>query len=146
MRIVVDTNVVFSAMLNSNSKIAKIFLHPKSKFNFYATERLLDEIEEHSEKLMKLSGYSEAEFKRILAIFTRKIRFINLRLIPKNVFEKTLVLTEDVDIDDTEFVALTEHIKGKFWSGDKALQKGLKNKGWNRFITTDQLFGIIDLK
>jgi predicted nucleic acid-binding protein len=35
MRIVVDTNVVFSAMLNSNSKIAKIFLHPKSKFNFY---------------------------------------------------------------------------------------------------------------
>ena len=66
--------------------------------------------------------------------------------IPKNVFEKTLVLTEDVDIDDTEFVALTEHIKGKFWSGDKALQKGLKNKGWNRFITTDQLFGIIDLK
>jgi hypothetical protein len=46
---------------------------------------------------------------------------------------------------DTEFVALTEHIRGKFWSGDKALQKGLKNKGWNKFISTDELSKMIKL-
>lgn len=146
MRIVVDTNVVFSAMLNTNSKISRIFLRPKTKLNFYSTERLLEEIEEHSEKLMQLSGYTDVELKRVLAFFSRRIRFINLKLIPKNIFEKTLVLTKDVDIDDTEFVALTEHIRGKFWSGDKALQKGLKGKGWNKFITTDELSKIIKMK
>jgi len=34
MRIVVDTNIAFGAILNTNSKIASILLYPKSKFNF----------------------------------------------------------------------------------------------------------------
>lgn len=143
MRIVVDTNVVFSAMLNTNSRIARIFLQPKTKLNFYSTERLLLEIEEHSDKLRDISGYTESELKRVFTLFIRRIRFINIRLIPKNIYVKTLSLTEDVDIDDTEFVALTEHIKGKFWSGDKELRKGLNKKGWNKFISTEELLKIV---
>lgn len=143
MRIVVDTNVVFSAMLNTNSRIARIFLQPKTKLNFYSTERLLLEIEEHSDKLRDISGYTESELKRVFTLFTRRIRFINIRLIPKNIYVKTLSLTEDVDIDDTEFVALTKHIKGKFWSGDKILRKGLNKKGWNKFISTEELLKIV---
>jgi predicted nucleic acid-binding protein len=40
VRIVVDTNIVFSAILNTNSKIASILLYPKSKLNFYSTYQL----------------------------------------------------------------------------------------------------------
>ncbi len=47
MRIVVDTNIVFSAILNTNSKISKIILQPKSKLNFYSTDQLQNEIAEH---------------------------------------------------------------------------------------------------
>lgn len=49
MRIVVDTNIVFSAILNSKSKIARILPQPKSTLNFYSTEQLLREIQEHKE-------------------------------------------------------------------------------------------------
>jgi predicted nucleic acid-binding protein len=59
MKVVVDTNIVFSAMLNTNSKIAKILLHPKSTLNFYTTDLLLLEIDEHRMKLKKLTGYSD---------------------------------------------------------------------------------------
>jgi len=146
MRIVVDTNIVFSAMLNTNSQLARILLQPKTRLNFYSTERLLLEIEEHSKKLKNISGYSEPEFKRIFEIFTRKIRFINVQLIPKEIYLRSLSLTENVDVDDTEFVALTEHIKGKLWSGDKELRKGLENKNWNKFISTTDLFEICRIK
>ena len=118
MRIVVDTNIVFSAILNTNSKIAIILLQPKSRLNFYSTERLSYEIEEHKEKIKKISNYSDYELDRIITLITNKIRFINLRLIPKESYEFSESLTQDIDIDDTEFVALTEHIKGKLWSGD----------------------------
>lgn len=56
MRIIVDTNIAFSAILNTNSQIGKILLHPKSKFNFYSTDTLKSELEEHQEKLMNISG------------------------------------------------------------------------------------------
>lgn len=140
MRVVVDTNIVFSAMLNTNSRISTVLLQPKGKLNFYSTEKLLFEIQEHSEKLKKLSGYSNNEFDKVLGLFAQRIRFINIKLIPKQIYLDTLKLTEDVDIDDTEFVALTEHITGRFWSGDKELIKGMKKKKWNRFIDTKTLF------
>ena len=51
MRIVIDTNIAFSAILNTNSRIARLFLQPKSHLNFYSTEQLLAEITEHKDKL-----------------------------------------------------------------------------------------------
>ncbi len=140
MRIVVDTNIVFSAILNTNSKIAIILLQPKSRLNFYSTEQLSNEIEEHKEKIKKISNYSDYELDRIITLITNRIRFINLRLIPKESYEFSESLTQDIDIDDTEFVALTVHIKGKLWSGDKELQRGLNKKGWNKFISTEELY------
>ena len=44
MRVVVDTNVVFSAMLNTNSRMAGVFLRPKVLHTFYSTEQLRIEI------------------------------------------------------------------------------------------------------
>ena len=142
MRVVVDTNIVFSAILNSNSKIARVLLQPKNKLNFYSTEQLIIEIVKHRSKLKSISKYKDQELDKIIQLITKKIRFINVKLISKESYKYALTLTHDIDIDDTEFIALTEHIKGKFWSGDKELQKGLLKKGWNKFISTQELLTI----
>jgi predicted nucleic acid-binding protein len=140
MRIVIDTNIAFSAILNTASRIARIILQPRSKLNFYSTEQLLNEIEEHRGKLKQLSGFSDNDLNRVIKLIIGRIRFINVKLISKESYKHAETLTFDVDIDDTEFIALTDHIHGKFCSGDKELQKGLMKKGWYKFITTDELY------
>ncbi len=143
MRIVVDTNITFSAILNTNSKIARILLQPKTNFNFYSTEHLLNEIHDHKDKIKELTDYLDSELDRMITLITNKIRFINVLLIPKIIYKNAEKLTNDIDEDDCEFVALTDHIKGKFWSGDKELRRGLTKKNWNKFITTKELFEIM---
>ena len=143
MRIVVDTNIAFSAALNTDSKICRILLQPKTRFNFYSTEHLLEELNNHRDKLLQLTEYTDYELDRIISLVTNRIRFINVRLIPNKVYEKAENLCSSIDIDDTEFVALTNHIKGKFWSGDKELKDGLIQKNWQEFIKTEELFKIV---
>ena len=139
MRIIVDTNIAFSAILNTNSLIASILLQPKSRLHFYSTDLLLIEIEEHKNKLRQIAGYTEFELNKTIEIITGKIRFIDANLIPSYVLTKTQELLCDIDIDDIEFVALTTHIRGRLWTGDKALQNGLIKKGWAKFISTNDL-------
>jgi putative PIN family toxin of toxin-antitoxin system len=143
MRIVVDSNIVFSAILNSDSKIGRIILHLKSRLNFYTTDQLFEEIENHKDKIKSLSGFSEYELEKIIKLITKRIRFINIRLVPSEIYKKAENLTRDIDIDDTEFVALAEHAKAKLWSGDKKLIQGLKQKNWNNGISTEELFNLI---
>ena len=81
-----------------------------------------------------MAGFIEYELNKTILLITQKIRFIDANLIPANVFLSSQELLNDIDVDDTEFVALTDHIHGKLWSGDKALQDGLKLKKWNKFI------------
>ena len=140
MRVVVDTNIVFSALLNTNSKLSKIILQPRSNLNLYSTDQLGFELAEHWNKLKKISKYSEIDLHKATSLITSKIKFISVQLIPTNLFLKAEALTKDSDIDDTEFVALTEHVRGKLWTGDKELIKGLKKHKWNKLITTEELY------
>jgi len=139
MRIVVDTNIAFSAILNTNSNIARILLQPKSRLHFYSTDLLLMEILEHKEKIISLADYSNEEFEITVRLITSKIKFIDLILIPQIILDSAEKLVSEVDVDDTEFVALTDHIRGRLWSGDRELQKGLKSKGWSKFVSTSEL-------
>lgn len=143
MRVVVDTNIVFSAILNTNSKISKIILQPRSRLNLYTTDQLEDELAEHRNKLKRISKYSDGELHKATALIISKVKFISVELIPISLLQKAEKLTNDIDIDDTEFVALSEHIKGKLWTGDKELSKGLKKKKWNGIISTDELYKFI---
>ena len=68
-----------------------------------------------------------------------------MELIPQKLFFKAEQLAANVDVDDTEFIALTEHIRGKLWTGDKELYKGLTNKGWNKILLTSEVYSLIKL-
>jgi predicted nucleic acid-binding protein len=61
MRIIVDTNLVFSAILNTKSTIGDLLLNSGHTFDFYSCYYLWTEINIHRDKLQKISKMTEKE-------------------------------------------------------------------------------------
>ena len=140
MKIVVDSNIVYSAILNTRSNIGQIITIGVKHYDFYTTNLLKVEIINHKQKIQKITGFNDKTFTEIFELITSKIRFVDEILLSDKDLESALELTRDIDENDTLFVALTNHINGKLWTGDKKLEKGLKKKDYTRIISTNELF------
>ncbi len=144
MKIVVDTNIVFSAILNSTGRIGQILITSKSNFQFYSCVFLKTELNRHQDKLLKLTKLSIGELEELQDLITKNITFIHESLLP----EKTIIAAEklliDVDLNDSVFVALTKNLKAKLWTGDKELIKGLKSKKFKDVFTTGEILEILE--
>ena len=144
MKIVVDTNIVFSAILNSNSSIAKILLNSQAQFRFYSCNFLHTELIIHRNKLKKITKLSDNEIEELTFLITENITFINEELLPTKTIIATETLLSKIDLKDTPFVALNKHLKAKLWTGDKELINGLSKKGYKDIITTTQLLKYLE--
>ena len=65
MKIVVDTNIVFSALINPKSTISDLILNSSESFTFYSPTTILSELKKHQKKLLKISGLSEDELEEL---------------------------------------------------------------------------------
>lgn len=143
MKFVIDTNIVFSAILNSNSRIGQIILKSGDIFKFYSTKYLQTEIYRHYNKIKKLTKLSDSELDDTIFTIFNKIHFISEEFISKEILKFADDLTKSIDFDDSVFVALTIQMDCKLWTGDKILINGLESKGFHNFISTQELFEII---
>lgn len=142
MNFVIDTNIVFSAILNPESPIGQIILNGSKHFTFLSIDQLKNEIDDHKDKILKISGLNLSDYLRVYGVIKSKIKFVNQLLIsPKN-YQRANDLTYDIDPDDLLFIGPALQSRCKLWSGDKQLIKGLFNKEFKQVITMDELFKI----
>lgn len=139
-KIVVDTNIVFSAFLNTDSKISQILINGIHQFEFYAPEYIRAEILEHKPKIIKLARFSDNEFIETYELVMRNIKVLNHKIVPLAVYKNAMELCNEIDMDDTIFVAFTEYLNGKLWTGDKKLIHGLEQKGYSKWVTTEMIY------
>lgn len=139
MRLVVDSNIVFSTLLNPKSSIGDILFNSKETIGFYTCEYLREEIRAHKDKLINRSGYSELEFDELEFLVYKQITFFSESTIPFEYWQKAAYYVRDVDINDISFVALSLFLDIKLWTGDKALIHGLTQKGFANIVTTQEL-------
>ncbi|MBO9684417.1 MAG: hypothetical protein J7502_17410 [Flavisolibacter sp.] len=142
-KIIVDTNIIFSCLLNSQGTIGDLIFNSENLFAFYSNQYMRYEIRKHWQKLLKISTLTDTQLQTAYETMLTKLTFVNEELIPPKDWEKAEALVSDIDIDDTDFVALTRYLKGSLWTGDKALYDGLKAK---RFRTVYNTQGMIKLQ
>lgn len=140
MKIIVDTNIVFSGVLNSESNIGRILIDSKNYFEFYSINFLKTELFKHRGKLLNLTAVSEEELDELIKLVTYKIYFIDEEIIPPNHILEASELIYNTDPSDIPFLALTKYLKGKLWTGDKVLIKALRKNGFNDLLNTKEVF------
>jgi predicted nucleic acid-binding protein len=145
MKIVIDTNIIFSALVNSKSAIMDIIIGANEKCRFYASDYTNIELKNHYEKLKKASKLNDKEMDIAKYELFKYLNFVTLDEITEDYWKEAEKLISDVDVDDIVFVALSIYLQAYLWTGDKVLYDGLKSKGFDKVLSTtelkQQLFG-----
>ena len=144
MRLVVDTNIVFSAVLNSNSRIARILIAGKRHFEFHSCAFLHDELLKHRPKLRSLTGLSSSDLDEVIAKVTANIRFMDEAMLSARLIRDTERVLASSDLKDVPFVALARKLRARLWTGDKALVRGLEHAHPKLAITTVDLWLMLE--
>lgn len=140
VKIIVDANIVFSGILNTKGKIGDLLINSHKLIDFIAPDFLRTEIRKHYDKLVRLSKLNleqvaEAEFQ-----ICKDIRFISEEQVSAINWGEAYELVKDIDPKDIQYIAFSLHFNRKIWSGDKTLMLGLKKKGFESWVKTDELY------
>lgn len=131
-KIIIDTNIIFSALRGTKSKTRNKLLNSSNQF--FTPNFLIGEIFKHKEKLLKGSSASEEETFEFVLKILNKLNFINEENISIENFITAYHLCKNVDEKDTPFVALSLELGFELWTRDKELKKGLIINGFNNFF------------
>ena len=139
IKVVVDTNTVFSAILNTEGKIGYLLLNSKDYFTFFSPNLLRIEIEKYRQKLLDISKLTPEQLEESIFQIFNTITFVLEEQIPFEIWQKVLPIVRDADMDDIAFVAMSEFLDIPLWTGDKKLIEGTQAKGFMKCITTEEI-------
>jgi putative PIN family toxin of toxin-antitoxin system len=137
MKVVVDSSVIFSALLLKHSKIRDILF--EGRHHFYCPNYLFVEIFKHKEKILKHSKLDAIEMYEYLNKILENIQFINEGFISPANRNKAFELCKEVDVKDTPFIALAFEFDAYVWTGDRKLRRGLEKKDFRKFVDMESL-------
>lgn len=127
LKLVLDTNIIFSALINKSSMIRDILL--SDKITFFLPEKVIDEIIKHKELLCKKTGLSQKEVFFTLFYLLSRVRIMEKDAFSNNL-EKARKIMEKIDIHDSEFLALALSVENDgIFSNDKHFND-LEVKRW----------------
>jgi predicted nucleic acid-binding protein len=136
MKIVMDSNVLFSALIK-DSLTRKIILEYDDLFLF--PEFIFEETNNHIEELLTKSKMKKEDFDLLLKSLLNKVFIVpNENLL--NYKEEALDIVKNIDIDDAVFFACALNYKNSIiWSDDKKLK--LQNK--IKILNTSEIKNLI---
>ncbi len=138
-RIVVDTNVLISSLINPESIVWKVL--DIEYITFLLPEIAVDELEKYKEMIQgKLQSRGcEGEYEYLLSEL-----FTPLIVVPSSEYEEEIEeayeIMKDIDEKDTEFLALAMAFDCSIWSDDSHFQKQEKVESYTSEEVINKIF------
>ncbi len=140
MKVIVDANIVFSAILNTNGKIGDLLLNSDGFIAYVSPKYMRQEVAKYYPKIRQISGKTLDEIEKIHFKIHKVLTYISEEQIPVEIWINAEKVVKDIDEKDTPYFAFSEFLGIKIWTGDKKLRRGLINKGFDCTITTTELY------
>ncbi|OAG27018.1 PIN domain-containing protein [Thermodesulfatator autotrophicus] len=97
MKLVVDTNIIFSALLRKESK--ELLILKSSSFQFFTPKIVFIELFKYKEKILKYTHLQEDEVIELFQIIFEDIKVIDESQIPYGFRKLGYDLTKNIDIE-----------------------------------------------
>lgn len=135
MKIVVDSNIIFSALISGK----EIYLDIFKKNDVYMPDIVFPELNKYESHLIRKTKLGQNEFKIFVQMLFEEVVVIPKFAISVENWQNAYILCKNVDEKDTPFIALSLELEIPLWTNDKALCEGIKNSGFDNFVTTEDL-------
>lgn len=139
MIVISDTNIIYSCFYKPEGTIATILSDKKKTIQFIAPDYLLNEVEEHLSEIMEDNHLTKQQAKSLLKRFIQNVTFFKVSDILEVYINKAQKIAQSIDPDDYPFIALHLEKGHKIWTCDTKLANGLKEKGYDICVTTQEL-------
>lgn len=133
MKVVVDTNILFSALLKNGNRFADS-LQLSEEIDFFIPKYAIVELFKYKDKIVKHSQIPEEKILEALYTLLKSIHFFDEELISVESLREAYGLCKDIDEKDMIFVALAIELNAKLWTGDKKLILGLQQRRFDAFF------------
>jgi predicted nucleic acid-binding protein len=131
--VVVDTNILFAALVGSRSRIRELLFTEKG-LNFSCPRFLFVELFKHKERIVAATQLSEDELLDALNALLARVHFVDEATIPIGTWLEARRLCHGIDEKDAPFIALTIHLNARLWTEDTELKNGLRAKDFRLFF------------
>jgi predicted nucleic acid-binding protein len=131
--VIVDANIAFKSLLAGRGDLReRIGLggHPQ----LFTPHFLFVELFKHKERLLRACRLPEMDLLTALHTLLNQLTFIHEEDISVGTWMEAYRLCKGIDVNDTQYVALTLHLDGIYWTEDNELKDGLRARGFDRFF------------
>ena len=127
MKLIVDTNVLISALVKK-STVRGLLLNPL--FEFYVPEHCIEEIERHVGEISERSGLSVENVFLLLGVLLASVQVVPAEEVVKKYKEAEKIMGK-IDRDDVPFIALALSFPNDgIWTEDKHFLKQSRVRVW----------------
>ncbi|MBD3261767.1 MAG: PIN domain-containing protein [Candidatus Altiarchaeales archaeon] len=120
MNIVIDSNILFSALIK-DSTTRKIILEYEGYFFF--PYYIFEELEKHKDEIQKKSGLSKDDFNQLLELLLEKVHVIPNEVLDRHK-DESIERVKEIDLNDAVFIACALAFPNTIlWTDDKKLKQ-----------------------